>query len=97
MIDNHHVKTAAEKIVSQFGVLNVAFNATRTNNHDPVMTFGAEANKAHRNVIHARKFSLFPLTPEIGQWPHGKGRKRVFSCFPVLLLQKHRAYTPDNR
>ena len=66
MIDNHHVKAAAEKIVSQFGVLNVAFNTTRTDHHDPVVTFGAEAHKAHRNVIHARKFSLFPLTPEIG-------------------------------
>lgn len=96
MVDNHHVETAVEQIVSQLGVFHVAFNTPRTDDHDPIVFFGAKANKTDRDIINAPEFRLFPLMPEIGKWPHRKSRKRVFSCIPILLLPKHRAYTPVN-
>ena len=97
MIDDHHVKAAVKEIVGDFGILHVAFNAPGANQHQTIVILRAEANKAYRYIIDAFKFSLFALSPEIRQRPHTKGRKRVFSCFPVLFLPKHRVYTPVNR
>src|SRR5699024_11581964 len=54
------------------------------------MVLCAKTDKAHRNVIHTSKLCFITLTPEISQRSHGKSSKRVFSCFPVFLLLKHR-------
>ena len=97
MVNDHHVKAAVKEIVGHFSILHVAFNAPRANQHQSIVILRAKANKAYRYIIDAFKFSLFALSPEIRQRPHAKGRKRVFSCFPVLFLPKHRVYTPVNR
>src|SRR5699024_376924 len=79
-----------EQVVGQFRIFYVALNTPRTDDYHPVMVLCAKTDKAHRNVIHTSKLCFITLTPEISQRSHGKSSKRVFSCFPVFLLLKHR-------
>ena len=90
VVDDEDIKTKMEQVIRQFGILYVAFNATWTDDDDTIVFLCVKADKVYGNVVHAREFCFFPLTPEICQWPHRKSSERVFSRFPVLLLLKHR-------
>ncbi|SUH18788.1 Uncharacterised protein [Salmonella enterica subsp. enterica] len=92
VVDDEDIKTEMKKVIRQFSVFYITLNAARTNDDRPIVGIISKTDKAHRNVTHADKLRLFPLTPEIGQRPHSKSGKRIFSCFPVILLLKHRVF-----
>src|SRR5699024_9784317 len=79
-----------KQIVGQFRILYIALNTSWADNNNAVMLSSTKTDKVYWNVINADKFSFIALTPEVCQRSHGKSSKRVFSCFPLFLLLKHR-------
>jgi hypothetical protein len=66
VVDDEHIKAEMEQVIRQLSILHIAFNSTRANHDNPVMSGGMETDKAHRDIIHTGKFCLFSLTPEVG-------------------------------